>query len=63
MIWFKSRGIKVPIMRNDCSKMLSILTVERISRIDHAKCREASMFIDISMLHKQLLEEIMLTVF
>lgn len=63
MIWFRSRGIKVPIMKNNCSKMLSIWIVERISRIDPAKCREASIFIDITVLQKQLLDEIMLTGF
>lgn len=63
MIWFRSRGIKVPIMKNNCSKMLSIWIVERISRIDPAKCREASIFIDITVLQKQLLDEIKLTGF
>lgn len=43
--------------------MLSIWIVERISRIDPAKCREASIFIDITVLQKQLLDEIMLTGF
>lgn len=50
-------------MKNDCSKMLSIWIVERISRINPVKCREVSFFIDITVLQKQVLDEIILTGF
>lgn len=60
MISFRSRGIKVPIMKNNCSKMLSIWIVEGISTIDPVKSRETSVFMDITILQKQLLDEIML---
>lgn len=63
MISFRSRGIKVPIMKNNCSKMLSIWIVEGISTIDPVKCRETSIFMDITVSQKQLLDEMMLTVF
>lgn len=63
MISFRNRGIKVPIMKNNCSKMLSIWVVEGISKIDPVKCRETSIFVDITALQKQLLDEIMLTGF
>lgn len=40
--------------------MLSIWIVEGISTIDPVKSRETSVFMDITILQKQLLDEIML---
>lgn len=40
--------------------MLSVWIVERISRTDPVKCREASIFIGITVLEKQLLDEMTL---